>query len=182
MRALTLFVALLAATNVNAYEHSVSRDGKFEAYTTARWPNGTGMKLFLRRAQTRDEGVLLWQNDRWIKAKWSPNSRFLALVSHPDGHISDVYVFGVTAANATTPPTATLLYHTPNPGTYDVQWDVVGWRLKSRSIILKKEFRFGVTQETIVAPIGTTPLKAVTLVRPNHPLQPTPDRREIHFR
>ena len=163
MRVLALFFALLTVANASGYEHPVSGNGKFEAYTTPRWPDGTGMKVFLRRAQTRDEGVLLWQNDRWIKARWSPDSRFLALVSHPDGHISDVYVFGVTAAGRTAPPAATLLYHTPNPGTYDVQWEVVGWRLKTRSVILKKEFRFGVTRETIVAPIGTTPLKDITL-------------------
>jgi hypothetical protein len=161
MRVLALLVALLAVAN--AHEHAVSGNRKFEAYTIPRWPDGTGMKLLLRRAWTHDAGELVWQNDRWIQARWSPDSRFLAVISHPDGHIADVYVFGVTAADAAAAPTATLLYHTPNPGTYDVQWEVVGWRLKTRSIILKKEFRFGVTRERVVAPIGTTPLKDVSV-------------------
>ena len=51
-----------------------------------------------------------------------------------------------------------LFYHTPNPRTYDVKWDVLGWRLKTRSVILKKEVRFGVSRKTVVARIGTTAL------------------------
>lgn len=118
------------------------------------------MKLFLRRANSRDTGVLLKENNRWIDAKWSPDSRFLAVIDHLDGHIADVYVFGITAANPTGPPLATLFYHTPELRTYDVQWDVVGWLLNTRSIILKKNIHFGFRQETIVADIGTTALKA----------------------
>jgi hypothetical protein len=148
---------LLSVGHASAYEHFVSRNGKFEAYTTANSPAGYGMKLFLRRAHSLDTGVILCENQRWMDAKWSPDSRFLAVIDHSDGHIADVSVFGVTAAAA---PTATLLYHTPNPGTYDVQWEVVGWRSKTRSIILRKEFRFGIRRETVVAHIGTTPLKA----------------------
>ena len=59
-----------------------------------------GMKLFLHRANSRDPGVLLKENNRWIDAKWSPDSRFLAIIDHLDGHIADVYVFGVGAADA----------------------------------------------------------------------------------
>ena len=160
MRALCLVAILAAAAHANAYEHFVSPDGKFEAYTTANWPDGTGMKLFMRRAQTRDTGVMLCQNNRWIDAKWSQDSRFLAVIDHLDGHIADVYVFGITAANPARPPIATLFYHTPELRTYDVQWYVVGWLLNTRSIILKKNVHFGFRQETIVAHIGTTALKA----------------------
>jgi hypothetical protein len=74
------------------------------------------MKLFLRRAQAHDAGTLFWKNNRWIDAKWSPDSRFLALVGHFDGNISNVYVFGVTTANAE----PRLLCHTPGLGSYDV--------------------------------------------------------------
>src|SRR4030095_1022486 len=138
----------------------VSPNSKFEAYTTARWPNGTGMKLFLRHAAARDAGALLKENNRWIDAKWSPDSRFLAVIDHLDGHISDVCVFGITAANPTGPPVATLFYHTPELRTYNVQWDVVDWLLNTRSVILKKNIHFGFRQETMVADIGTTALKA----------------------
>lgn len=103
MRALCLLIMFVATTHAGAHEHLVSPDGKFEAYTTANWPDGTGMKLYLRRAQSRDAGVLLWQNNRWLEPKWSPDSRFLALIDHPDGHVSDVYVFGVTAPDAAAP-------------------------------------------------------------------------------
>ena len=47
-------------------------------------------------------------------------------------------MFGVRAADAAEPQ-MTLYYHAPNPNTYDVRWDVVGWRLSKRSIILDKE-------------------------------------------
>ncbi|MGH8094387.1 MAG: hypothetical protein ACREIF_13100 [Chthoniobacterales bacterium] len=131
---------LLAAAQAE-YLRATSPNGRFEAYTTANSPDGDGMKLFLRRARARETGSLLCQNERWIDAKWSPDSRFLAVIDHPDGHIADVYVFGVTAAEAAAPPAAVLLYHTPNPLTYDVQWDVVGWDSKLREVILKQEVR-----------------------------------------
>jgi hypothetical protein len=118
------------------------------------------MKLFVRRRHSPAPAILLLQNDRWIDAKWSPDSRFLAVIDHLDGHIADVYVFGITADNPAGPPIATLFYHTPELRTYDVQWDVVDWLLNTRSIILKKNVHFGFRQETIVAHIGTTALSA----------------------
>jgi hypothetical protein len=162
MRALWLVLALLAAAHASAYDRFVSPNGELQAYTTANFPDGGGMKLFLRRANARDTGVLLAQNARWIDAKWSPDSRFLAIINHPDGHIADVYIFGVTAANATS-PSVTLLYHTPNSLTYDVRWDVVGWYAEKREVILKQEVReqnAGThATHTVVAQIGAKPLK-----------------------
>ena len=90
MRALWLALSLTAAATASAYDNFVSPNGEFEAYTTANFPEGGGMKLFLRRAHARDTGLLLAQNGRWIDAKWSPDSRFLAVIDHPDGHIADV--------------------------------------------------------------------------------------------
>jgi hypothetical protein len=164
MRALIIASVLLLIASAQAdYPRAVSPNGRFEAYTTANSPDGYGMKLFLRRAQGRDTGSLLCQNGRWIDAKWSPDSRFLAVVDHPDGHIADVYVFGVTAANAAAPPSAILFYHTPNPLTYDVTWDVVGWHSTLRQVILKEEVRDqnrGThATHTLTAKIGTQPLK-----------------------
>ena len=96
MRAVWLLVLLVAADSAIAYEPYVSPNGKFEVYTTANFPDGGGMKLFLRPVEWHDEGMLLAQNGRWIDAKWSPDSQFLAIINHPDGHIADVYVLGIT--------------------------------------------------------------------------------------
>ena len=159
MRTLCILAAVLLATHASAYERFVSPNGKFEAYTAAHWPDGTGMKLFLRRAGARDTGALLWENNRWVNAKWSPDSRFLAVIDGMDGHITDVYVFAVTSANGSAPPSTTLFYHTPNLRTYDVQWDVIGWRAAKRQIILEKEARDqnggAFKTEKIIAHIGT---------------------------
>ena len=163
MRALWLVFTLLAAAHASAYDRFVSPNGEFEAYTTANFPDGGGMKLFLRRANARDTGILLAHNRRWIDAKWSPDSRFLAVIDHPDGHIADVYVFGVTAANAAVSPSVTLLYHTPNPLTYDVRWDVAGWHAEKREVILKQEIRDQSAgthaTHTVVTQIGAKPLQ-----------------------
>jgi hypothetical protein len=70
----------------------------------------------MRGANSPDPGVLRRQNNRWIDAKWSPDSRFLAIIDHLDGHISDVYVFRVAVADAC----PTLLFHTPDLQRYDV--------------------------------------------------------------
>ena len=165
MRALVLAGAVVLATqaHVGAYENFVSPDKKFEAYTTQNADDGTGMKLFLRRAGARDTGLLLWQNGRWVDAKWSPDSQFLAVIDHMDGHIADVYVFGVTAVDAGAPPTATLFYHTPNLRTYDVKWEIVGWHPNTREVILRQEVHdqnAGTHATNIVtAKIGTESLK-----------------------
>jgi hypothetical protein len=163
MRALWFVLTLLAAAHVSAYDRVVSPNGDYEAYTTANFPDGGGMKLFLRRANARDTGVLLAQNACWIDAKWSPDSRFLAVIDHSDGHIADVYVFGVTAADASASPSVTLLYHTPNPLTYDVRWDVAGWHAEKREVILKQEVRdhnAGThATHTVVVQVGAKPLK-----------------------
>ena len=91
--------------------------------------------------------------------KWSPDSRFLAVINHLDGHISDVYVFSAGAADAA----PTLLYHTPDLRTYDIKWEVTGWDAERREIILDKEVKHEmpgkITHEKVVARIGTEPLK-----------------------
>jgi len=159
MRALLAIPLLFVAEALAADHQFGSPDGKFDAYTTAANDDGTGMKLYLRRANSRDTGVLLRQNDRWIDAKWSPDSQFLAVIDHSDGHISDVYVFGVAVANAA----PTLLYHTRDLHKYDVKWDVTGWDVARRQITLDKEVKHEmpgkVTHEKIEAPLGTEPLK-----------------------
>ena len=139
MRALVVPSVLLIAVAAHADRpRFISPNYQFEAYQTDNAADGTGAKLFLRRANSRDIGVLVFENMRWIDAKWSPDSRFLAVVDHNDGHIADVYVFGVRAA-AAAQPQITLYYHTPDPNTYDVRWDVLGWKLGERSVILDKE-------------------------------------------
>jgi len=160
MRALLAAIAILLVTETFAGEHHfVSPDGKLEAYTVAANEDGTGMKLFLRRANSREAGVLLRQNNRWIDAKWSRNSQFLAVIDHLDGHISDVYIFGVAAADAAT----TLLYHTPDLHKYDVKWEFMGWDVARREVILDKAVKYEmpgrITHEKVVARIGTEPLK-----------------------
>jgi hypothetical protein len=159
MRAVLVMSLLLVAKALGDEHHFASPNGEFEAYTIAANDDGTGMKLLLRPANSPDAGVLLRQNNRWIDAKWSPDSRFLAVIDHLDGHMSDVYVFGVTAADAG----PTLLYHTPDLHTYDVKWEVAGWDASRRQIVLdkqvKRETPGKITHEKIVARIGTEPLK-----------------------
>jgi hypothetical protein len=160
MRALVAIIPLLLAAGALAGEHHfTSPDQKWEAYTTAANGDGTGMKLFLRPASSEDAGVLLRQNNRWIDAKWSPNSQFVAVIDHLDGYISDVYVFGVGDAGAF----PALLYHTPDLHRYDVKWEVTGWDVARREITLDKavkhEMPGRITHEKVTARIGTEPLK-----------------------
>ena len=160
MRALLAAIPVLLVTQVIAGEHHfVSPHGQFEAYTIPANEDGSGMKLSLRRANSRDAGVLVRENNRWIDAKWSPDSRFLAVIDHFDGHISDVYVFGIAA----TDEAPTLLYHTPDLHTYDVKWEVTGWDVARREVILersvKHEMPGRITHEKVIAQIGTQPLK-----------------------
>ena len=153
---------LLASTLSAEAPRFVSPDGRFETYTTPNSPKGYGSKMFLHRAGGHATGRLLWENGRWIDAKWSPDSRFLAVIDHPDGHVTDVYIFGVSAADATAAPSAMLLYHTPAPFTYDVKWELLAWHLKTREVVLKQEVRDQnagtFVTHTVTATIGTKPL------------------------
>lgn len=97
MRALLAISLLFGAEALAGEHHFTSPNGEFEAYTIAANEEGTGMQLFMRGANSPDPGVLLRQNNRWIDAKWSHDSRFLAVIDHLDGHISDVYVFDVAS-------------------------------------------------------------------------------------
>ena len=160
MRPLVAAVTVFLTVAALPAEHQfLSPNGEFEAYTTSANDDGTGMKLYLRRANAGGSGVLLRQNDRWIDAKWSPDSRFVAVIDHLDGHISDVYVFGVTTADAS----PTLFYHTPDLHSYDVKWEVTGWDESRREVVLDKEVKDetsgGITHEKIVARIGAEPLE-----------------------
>ena len=125
-----------------AYERIVSPDHLFEAYTTSNNLDGTGMKLFVRRYGGSEPGVLLASNDRWLDARWSPNSRFLAVSNHFDGHMNDVYVFGLGDPADSSTPKVALYAHSPNLDTYDVQWEVVGWRMRHREVLLKRPAKF----------------------------------------
>ena len=159
MRALVMAAAITLITQALAGEHAfVSPNGEFEAYTVPANDNGSGMKLFLHRANSRDAGVLLRQNNRWIDAKWSPDSKFLAVIDHLDGHIADVYVFGVGADAV-----PTLFYHTPDLHKYDVKWEVTGWDVPRREVILDKEAKHELpsrtTHDKVVARVGTESLK-----------------------
>jgi hypothetical protein len=160
MRTLLAAISILLVAEAPAGEHRfVSPNGEFEAYTIPANDDGSGAKLFLHRANSCDAGALLRQNNRWIDAKWSPDSRFLAVIDHLDGHISDVYVFSVSGADAA----PTLLCHTPDLHKYDVKWEVTAWDVAHRQIELDKEVKHesagSITHQKVVARIGTEPLK-----------------------
>src|SRR2546430_14790586 len=72
MRALWFVLTLLAAAHASAYDRFVSPNGEFEAYTTANFPHGGGLKLFPRRANARDIGLFSAPDRPWIDAKRSP--------------------------------------------------------------------------------------------------------------
>ena len=64
MRALLAIPLLFVVQALGDKHQFVSPNGQFEAYTTAANGDGTGMKLYLRYANSRDTGVLLRQNNR----------------------------------------------------------------------------------------------------------------------
>ena len=65
--------------------------------------------------------------------------------------------------SATIDAAPTLLFHTPELHKYDVKWDVMGWHLPQREVILQKEFKddpdHRIKYEKVISRIGTTPLK-----------------------
>lgn len=171
-----LFLFLLGnATAIASGRNDVdvlSPNHRFEAHSTAHFPDGTGTQLFLRTAGSKNTGALLLQNDRWIEVHWSPDSRFLAVVDGSDGHVTDIFVYRIrTSLETVTKVTcisnlflgdfatygqaphvvANLCYHTPNLGTYDVQWAFVRWKMSEGAIDLSRAGRkLGKARITVV--------------------------------
>lgn len=141
-----------------AYERFVSPNGRWETYTTANHADGTGMKLLLRRRGGSVSGVEVASNDRWLEARWSPDSRFLAVANHHDGHMCDVLVFGVSHSGPVSPPTASLFACSSGGLTYDLQWKVAGWDLRHRNVLLTKTVKFSVVRRYVPLRIGRVPL------------------------
>ena len=131
----SLFTLACVASAV-AHERVISPDKRFEAYTKPDTADGLGAKLFLRAAGSSAPGVLLCKNDRWIAAQWSPDSRFLAVADHNDGHITDVFIYRIVSAAAPPGVTHTLRYQSSEPRTYDTKWEVVAWDSKHSTATL----------------------------------------------
>ena len=127
---------LVCVVSAAAHERLISPDKRFETYTVPGTPDGSGAKLFLRATGDSKPGVLLCENDRWIEAQWSPDSRFLAVIDHSDGHIADVSIYHVVPAAAPPGVTRSLRYQSPEPRTYDTKWDVVAWDSKHATATL----------------------------------------------
>jgi hypothetical protein len=160
-----LFIAWFFAITTAKGEQELGKTSpnkKFETYTTPRNPDCTGAQFFIRAAGATEPGALLLKNDRWIEAVWSPDSRFLAVVDGSDGHVTDIFVYrilpcrgtaskvaysdfyglGDIATYAEAPGVAAdLCYHSPNPWTYDVKWDVKGWDSRHTIILSKWSLR-----------------------------------------
>ena len=137
----------------------ISPDKHFLARSVSRNPDETGCRLLLSAAGKPELGILLRENDRWINATWSPDSKFLAITDGSDGHITDIFIyrvvrsdknessavvitfptFGGIAASATSPGLrAELWYHTPRIGTYDTRWEFTGWSQDNKSARLTR--------------------------------------------
>jgi hypothetical protein len=98
-----------------------------------------GTKLYVRNAGGSKDGELLLTNDRWMAAQWGPHSHLLGIEDHSDGHVSEVYVYEVTASRTASPPVCKLVFHSPE-NRYDVKWLIEGWDIPRRTIRLRKEW------------------------------------------
>ncbi|MEO7101386.1 MAG: hypothetical protein ABI162_18690, partial [Luteolibacter sp.] len=137
----------------------LSPDKQFVATCLSRNSDGTGSRLVLSTAGPPDGGIMVRENDRWIRASWSPDSKFLEVTDGSDGHVTDIFVYRVirsemrdTKVERITFPAfgdivksanasgihAELWYHTPDIWTYDVRWEFVGWAGDNVSMRLLK--------------------------------------------
>jgi hypothetical protein len=154
---LVLTNAAFASDNIHRLREQgiPSPDKKLIAYTTPALKDGNGSILYIRTDQPNAPATPLLENNRWIDASWSPNSKYLVATYGLDGHITDIYIFGFTV-DAHGAVKADLYYRTPNPETYDTQWTFRRWK-SDTEISLIREVRY--TPEVISGHISSTPLK-----------------------
>ena len=123
MRALFAMSLLFVAKALAGEHHFASPNGELRLHDRGQ-RGRNGMKaLSASRELDRRRRASQTEQSLHPLLKWSPNTlRFLAVMDHLDGHISDVYIFAVAAVDAG----PTLFYHTPGLHRYDVQWEVTG--------------------------------------------------------
>jgi hypothetical protein len=155
---LSVLLLFLVAVTTRAQTPFVSPDGRFEGSITPNVEDGVGQKLWVRSNRPSAPSRLILANNRWLEAQWSPDSRFLAVTNHTDGHISVVLVFGIRASASHKIAEPRLYFISPDPGRYDVKWHVVGWDTQQRSIFLHKSVAGNPAPERQRFAIGHTPL------------------------
>jgi len=124
-----------------------SSDGHFEAHSTSEdlTPDAHGEyygeKLYVRVRGSKENGVLLRENSRYMEIQWGPQSHLLGIEDHWDGHSCGVYVYAISTEVRSGHIQYKLVFESPH-NEYDRIWIIEGWDMPHHTIRLKCEGRY----------------------------------------
>ncbi|RYD22348.1 MAG: hypothetical protein EOP88_08395 [Verrucomicrobiaceae bacterium] len=92
------------------------------------------------KALSGSRSVEIHRSDRWVEASWSPDSRWLLVTDHWDGHGANIRVYEVSGNHAAAEWKVREVYATPGPTQYDCKWSLVEWKPENGSVRLKCDY------------------------------------------
>lgn len=93
------------------------------------------------RSSSGNRSVVLHASDRWVEVSWSPDSRWLLVTDHWDGHGANIRIYEVPENSAAEEWKVREVYATPDPTRYDCKWSLLEWKQKGGSVVLKCDYR-----------------------------------------
>lgn len=151
----TMLLVRCDMVEANFRSGSVERspNGKFECFASNQEEGG--VNLFIRLVSDAPSAKHLWSTIRSLGIAWSPNSRWLAVMDHYLASESAVLIFDCQQEGYP------LVYQTPISKTEQDSWDVVGWDVDKKQVILERNRRFSSNPPLKVAvKLKTSPIKA----------------------
>jgi hypothetical protein len=137
--ALKVLVAATAIPTVTPEAHEVgepfsSPNGVWLCEIRRQSTQG-GNELAVRNKKARENEIIVWRSPRWLDAAWSPDSKFLAVTDHYDGHESAVFIFAVPNIQHAD---FRLIFQTPRNDDIQAEWSLRNWSVERREVVLNR--------------------------------------------
>jgi hypothetical protein len=127
------FAARLSTEGVKGNRFAISPDSKWIAQIGPG--SQGGQQLTIQDTRGPQPRRILWQSVRWVEVDWSPDSQYLAVTDHYDGHEAAILIFAVpTAVHAD----FALIFQTPREPDSQIAWSLENWDVEKRRVALLK--------------------------------------------
>lgn len=124
-----LLVSSLLGKAAEADERLLPKDSPSKKITCRILPaeGGYGNVVVLSDIES-GKTIQLYRSERWVETGWSPDSRWLFIIDHWDGHGASLHIFSVPPPiKGTKEWTVPKIYATPWPTRYNCKWKFVKW-------------------------------------------------------
>jgi hypothetical protein len=83
----------------------------------------------------------VYESERWVEVEWSPDSHWLVVTDHWDGHGANLQLYSVSAKPKEVEKwEVAKVYATPWPTRYNCRWKFVKWVLSKGFVVLHCDY------------------------------------------